>query len=128
MPYWQVILGYLVSTLGGCIVMWFLHEKWVWRLAGKAHGQSLKKVARLSWVVGVVERILYTASLFLGAWPLIGVWLAIKVVARWQSSAETTKGPDSDNIWLIGTALSLMMGFFGAWIALGHLPNVAAKP
>jgi hypothetical protein len=32
---------------------------------------------------------------------------------------------DSDNIWMIGTCLSVLFGLIGAWIALGHLPTLA---
>jgi hypothetical protein len=32
---------------------------------------------------------------------------------------------DSDNIWIIGTWLSVLFGALGAWIALGHVPALA---
>ncbi len=78
----------------------------------------------LSLPQGLVERTLYTGALMMGAPQWIGVWLAIKVAAKWKSQ---THERGADNIWLIGTGVSLLVAFVGAWIALGRLPSVASK-
>lgn len=110
---------------------WFM-EKLLWPYTAKKHGFEVD-LAALTWVVGLIERFTFTAALIIpGAWQWIGVWLAMKVIVRWQSVPSKgedggegrlpSKKRDSDNIWLIGTALSVLFGFAGAWIALGHLP------
>ena len=112
-------MGFVFSTLGGHFVLWPLIDKFLWPYVSRKHNFRAHKF-RLSWLVGIIERGLYTGALIAGAREWIGVWLAVKVVARWQTEGE--KPPDSDNIWLIGTALSVLFGFLGAWIALGTLP------
>ena len=74
----------------------------------------------LTWLTGMVERGLYTAALILGGFQWIGVWLGIKVIARWQTTEKRPKG--SMDIWLIGSGVSLVFGFIGAWMALGQMP------
>jgi hypothetical protein len=123
MNWCHIVVGFAVSIIGGEIVLRPLIEYGLWPYAGKKHGFDYNKKAHLSGAVGMVERLLYTGALVFGSKELIGVWLAIKVAARWQSSEEAKEKPDSDNIWLIGTGLSLMFGFVGAWVALGQIPK-----
>jgi hypothetical protein len=79
-----------------------------------------------SHIVGRVERFLYTAALLVGGKEFIGVWLAVKVVARWQTNSGDEKPIDSDNVWLIGTGLSVFFGFLGAFVACkGNNPLLA---
>lgn len=112
--------------------MYGVMDRWLWPHAAKMHGYKWEGAA-LTWLVGMVERFTFTAALIIpSAWQWIGVWLAMKAIVRWQSVPSTgeaggkekfpSKQRDSDNIWLIGTALSVVIGFVGAWIALGHLP------
>jgi len=73
----------------------------------------------------MVERFLYTAALYWGGYQWVGVWLGIKVIARWQATEKEEKSrrkAGSLDVWLIGNALSLAFGFGGAWIAVGHAP------
>jgi len=81
----------------------------------------------LSSVLGIVERGLYTVALVVGGPQWIGVWLAIKVIARWQRSEREGVSATRaiDNIWLIGTGLSVLFGFLGACLALWGLPVLA---
>ena len=113
--------GFAVSVLVGHIFLWLLVEKFLWPYTARQHGFEVRPTS-LSGVVGMVERLLYTSALVVGAKEWIGVWLAIKVVARWQTSEDAKKMPGSDNIWLVGTGLSVLFGFIGAWVALGKLP------
>jgi hypothetical protein len=52
-------------------------------------------------------------------WQLIGGWFVLKVGAKWKTPSAYR---GADNVWLIGTGLSLIFAFLGAWIALGHMP------
>ncbi len=98
----------------------------LWRKVRREYGGPLEPKLTFSSLLGCLERGLYTGALLLGAPQWIGVWLAIKVAAKWRSRNETA-GDDApsapvDNIWLIGTGLSLLFGFLGAAIAHWPLP------
>ena len=131
MNWCHIVLGFAVSVIGGHLIVWPVLHWCLWPYAGKKHGydwQSQK--AYLTPWLGVVERIFYTGALLVGGlrggWQAVGGLLAIKVAVRWQG-AKKDQLRDSDNIWLIGTGLSVLFGFFGAWIALGY-PPIMGKP
>jgi hypothetical protein len=42
-------------------------------------------------VIGLVERVLYTAFLQIGQAQFIGFWLAIKVAGQWKRWGELTE-------------------------------------
>jgi hypothetical protein len=77
-----------------------------------------------SAVTGNVERFLYTCALVVGAWQWVGVWLVMKVAARWTMEKDTDPNLQSANIhfFLIGSGLSVAFGFLGAWFTLWKLP------
>jgi len=82
-----------------------------------------KKASRnsLTFLVGCVERILYIVAIYIGAWPWIGFWIGIKVAIRWRNQSDTVDG-SSDNIWLLGTAFSVALGYLCACIAHNQWP------
>jgi hypothetical protein len=108
-------------------VLWLIVLKCLWPYAAKKHGFDYERQkSRLSWLEGIVERCICTGALLIGGihgWQAIGVWLAMKVAARWQKAKGEPQPIDSDHIWLIGTAISLSIGILGAWIAMGYLPK-----
>jgi hypothetical protein len=126
MNWCQITLGFAVSMIGGHFIVLLVVDKCLWPYAARKHGYDYRsQKAHLTWLLGIVERFLYTGALLIGglrggAWQAVGGLLAIKVAVRWQRSKEEKQLRDSDNIWLIGTALSVLFGFIGAWIALGH--------
>ncbi|MFZ3332621.1 MAG: hypothetical protein WA197_18435 [Candidatus Acidiferrales bacterium] len=118
MWHWRFIGGFAISIGGGQIVIWPLMKLLRWYSKAPQH-ISLKNQRGLSWVTGIVEEGLYTSALIVGAYQWIGIWLAMKVAARWKSEEKV----DSNlHIWLIGSGLSVLFGFLGAWFALGKLP------
>jgi hypothetical protein len=121
--YRQVVLGFVVSIVGGDIVTRPLVVR-MWRYVRK-HGnlpeEHTRKTGMLSMPLGMLERGIYTGALMLGVWQLIGGWFVLKVSAKWK---EPSAYRGADNVWLIGTGLSLLLGFIGAWIALGHIPLI----
>jgi len=139
MDWCRIILGFVFSVVVGHFLLWLLIEKVLWPCAEKKQTlaekrKPIRQKVHLSWLVGVVERLLYTSALIIGAWQWVGIWLALKVIARWQQSPqndpEIQRAPtilDSSNIWLIGTGLSVLFGFVGAWIALGQIPTLNEK-
>lgn len=94
---------------------------------------SRKEIERdivfLPALVGLLERVLYTASIIAGATEFIGVWLAIKVAGGWRGWSEGRKFPGNDgekkevtvpgrqefNLFLVGSGLSLLYAVVGAY-------------
>ena len=124
----RVIAGFAFSILLGHAVLWVLIEKILWPYIRKNHGAEPEHHrSRLSWMVGVLERAIYTGALMVpgSGIQLIAGFLAVKVAARWHGSSGPRATADSDNIWIIGTWLSVLFGVAGAWIALGHMPPIS---
>lgn len=122
-PYWRIILGFAISVFGGDLVIRpLINRLWLYLRtnSGVPEDRSSPHGA-LSLPLGMLERGLYTGALMMGAWQLVGAWLLLKTAAKWK---ETAKYKGADNAWLIGNGLSLLFGFFGACIALWHLPVI----
>ena len=121
----RVIVGFAFSIVVGHLVLWSLIEKTLWPYVTRHHpADPDHHKSRLSWLVGVLERAIYTGALMVpgSGIQLVAGFLALKVASRWHSSSGPRSTVDSDNIWMIGTCLSVMFGVAGAWIALGHVP------
>jgi len=117
----RIVFGFFVSTFGGAFVLWLLIDKVAWPYLSKKQNIPGKPIGTLTLSLGIVERILYTTALIIGAPEWIAVWLAMKVAvtwSRWQGKERATY-----NVFLIGNAISVMFGLIGAWIALGKLPS-----
>jgi hypothetical protein len=126
-PWCRIIAGYSVSIGAGHALLHPLVDGYLWPRFREAYKDRLGQYpVHFSWLVGIVERALYTTALAIGAWQFVGVWLAIKVAARWRNP-DDQKGVPTDNIWLIGTGVSLLFGFLGAWIIRWHLPMLGSK-
>ena len=65
-----------------------------------------------SFLVGILERIIYTTSVLTGLLSFIPVWLALKAISQWINW-EIENGRAMFNIFLIGTGLSIFYGTFG---------------
>jgi hypothetical protein len=122
MHWWRILVGFVASIFGAdCVIWplmnWYLHP----RLAEHHNAKPMKHT--FSRLVGWLERALYTSAILIGAWHWIGLWLALKVAARWRSTSGDPEAP-VDNVWLIGVGLSVLFGFLGAWIALGRVPTM----
>ncbi len=124
----RLIAGFAFSILVGHLVLWWLIEKTLWPYVRRSHPPEPEhQKSRLSWMVGVLERAIYTGAFLLPGTgiQLVAGFLALKVASRWHSSSGPRSTVDSDNIWMIGTCLSVLFGLAGAWIALGHIPPLA---
>ena len=124
MSYWRVPLGLAVSIIGGDFVIRPL-VGWMWKyIHGHEHGnlpaEFTRKSGMLSGPLGMLDRTIYTGALIIGMWQVIAGWFVLKVSAKWKTPS-VYRG--ADNVWLIGTGLSLLFAFAGAWIALGHMPT-----
>jgi hypothetical protein len=121
----RVIIGFLVSTGGGAVVLWLLIDRLAWPYVAKGLKGGAKPARTLTLPLGICERASYTAALLLGAPTWIGVWLAIKVAAQWQRWQAEERA--TYNVFLIGNILSIFFGLLGAWIALRKLPMLGGQ-
>ena len=111
----SIILGYLFSTVVSTLVMWILIDKLAWPYILKDSSFD-KKPGILTLPMGIVERVLYTTAFLANAPTLVGFWIALKVATKWGMwTKENRRGPY--NIFLIGTALSLLLSYLGAILA-----------
>lgn len=118
----RVVLGFLVSTIGGAIVLYVTIDLLAWRYIEDQLKDGGKSERSLSKPLGICERFSYTAAIILGLPSWIGVWLAIKVAAqwsRWQGDERVTY-----NVFLIGNLISIFFGVLGAWVALGSITSL----
>lgn len=112
----RLLVGFAVSTLGGALVLWYLVERVLWP-------RSKHPRPRFGTMpLGIIERALYTGALLVGAPGWIPVWLGLKVATHWPGWSNS-ESRVTYNIFLIGNALSVAIGFVGAWIAGGRLPS-----
>lgn len=79
--------------------------------------------------VGVVERILYVASLQLAAPEFIGIWLALKVAGGWKRWSERRQ---IFQVFLIGSGFSVLYSVVGfrmiAWSTSSERMLLFAAP
>jgi hypothetical protein len=120
----RVLVGLAVSSIAGSLVLWVLIDKLAWGYLKKTQNIEPKPPGVLSIPLGIVERILYTTSFILGAPSWVGIWLVVKVAVQWDR--WTGKERATYNVFLIGSALSILFGFIGAWIAIGKLPVLSS--
>lgn len=97
----------------------------LWRTEAGWNGiadNAVRPASYLSTFVGVVERVLFVASLQMEKAEFIGVWLVLKVASQWKlwSEGVTEKQPIDGrifyNIFLIGSGLSIAYAVVGAQI------------
>ena len=133
---WQLGIGLAFAVLGPLFPLYRLGIL-LWRIVTVDEGAERTEADRrhrpdLPFIVGVIERILYTAAWLLRAPEFIGIWLALKVAGGWnawsegvelQSAKATTvkiAGRHIFNIFLINSAVSLANALAGALIVLSY--------
>jgi len=114
-----IVAGYAISMFGGAIVLWLTIDKCTWGYLAKK-GIPGKKPGILTVPVGIVERLLYTTAFLVNQPGFFAVWLALKVASQWKRWGGDERA--TYNVFLIGSGLSLIMAFLGAWVAAGHIP------
>ena len=113
----RVIIGFLVSIIGGAIILELLIEL----VIRKWYLKEPKPYRVLPIIVGILERALYTTALYINVPQWIPVWLALKTAAGFLQPKKDKYRQDYQT-FLIGNAISLIFGVIGAWIALGKFP------
>lgn len=84
---------------------------------------ALKEVSWLPRIVGIIERLIFTYG-FVHDVRFVGTWLILKIIGSWGEKSlgkekNNRKGKITlwrvrENIFLIGTALSIILSFFSA--------------
>lgn len=115
---WRYILGYFISIFGGALFLWIVIDKIAWTYLTK-YGSKSKLHEKTTLYLGIIERLIYTSVFIIDQPAFIAIWLALKVASQWKRWQDE---PGTYNVFLIGNALSLIIAFIGAWIALDHVP------
>ena len=105
----SLILGHFITMI---VVNYFWH-----RLEKESKDIKNFEFPSEKWhpvIVGFLERFLYTSSWLLAKPEFIGVWLILKVAVKWKAAEKRCVY----NIFLIGTAISLIFGVGGALLML----------
>jgi len=116
-----LICGYgFAVVIGHLCIAAFVDGLWAAEVSNPSDTRT-RPAAYLSRLVGMVERVLFVASLQLGRAEFIGIWLVLKVVGQWKRWAEGERvgdkvidGRSSFNLFLIGSGLSIAYSFVGA--------------
>lgn len=120
----KVLAPYMIGAFYA-LVVGHVVTAWIVRLAwGRASVSNRAKHDSTVHpaMVGYLERTVLAVSAFTLRFEIAGAWLVIKVAARWGGWEEDR---DIYNIFLIGTAVSVMIGAaggYGAWAILHSHP------
>ena len=117
--WWHVLIGFAVSIGGGLLITPISNA--LWRdLGWDGKDAKIRPHAHHASMVGVVERVLYTAAWLAGKPEFVAVWLALKVAGQWSRwSGEVTLGQEKAagravfNVFLLGNAFSIAYGLVG---------------
>lgn len=117
-PHWTDLVFYAIMYALMIGVSWVTISPFLQTLA-KFHG--VKTTPWLSRFVGATEEMLYVTVLLIGQPTFVAAWLVVKAVGQRAGSDEVeAKGY---SIYLIGTALSVMLAFLAAVIMQALLPG-----
>jgi uncharacterized integral membrane protein len=104
--YAALVLGFAFSTLGGHLLVRFV----VGLLRKRIATDRDPTPEIFTSVQGMVERVLYTGSLYSGQPALVGVWLVLKTASQFKRWGAMP----GHMIFLVGSGLSLIYAAVGA--------------
>jgi hypothetical protein len=120
LSFWNVsiiILGYLVSILGGRFIVGNIVET-LWRKYMPPEFKT-KRNGSLVAILGYIENFLFTTAILINIKEFIAVWLALKIVGEWSQTKTETDRP-LYYIFMIGNGLSLIISC-GAGLMVAQL-------
>jgi len=112
---WPIVRFLTANALCGILIHAITKSLWDDYFGENPHELPKKPTNKNNWLkflVGFMERLLYALSILIGAWKWIPFWIGVKVAIRWRSKEPIANY--SDNIWLLGTMLSLCSGYLCA--------------
>jgi len=125
--YWRGAWGLMFVAVGGTFLVWGLITDLAWGVILRSQRPASDVVSTM--LLAALERVSFMVALILGFYVWVGVWLALKMAARWPRAGESdplvkAAGPrTAGNLWLIGNLLSVLISALGAWVSLGRLPR-----
>jgi hypothetical protein len=137
-----ISIGYIFATFIAHPMIYIVSNR-LWKDIDLDHKgeNTLRPRAWHASITGVIERVLYVASLQIGQATFIGIWLALKTVGNWKRwshgyppNAEHQKvtGREFLNIFLIGSGLSLTYAGVGykviVWLKHANYLYASAIP
>ena|SRR3989338_426956 len=79
------------------------------------------KPGRFTWLLGCLERMVFTLAWVAGYRAFIAFWLGLKMVSRWDPThnvnSDSSYKAGTINVLLIGNLLSLMFAVLGGIVA-----------
>ena len=115
--------GFGFAIIFGTLATWLLADV-MWKCIGWKQSDDPDYFRPDRWqplAIGIIERILYVATLRIGEGKFIGFWLALKVAGQWQRWGKeqklggiTVEGRSIYQIFLIGNAFSVLYALVGA--------------
>ena len=129
--FWPYFVGYAYTILlGGFFTIIIMEELNRSDVVGYPHfNDHEKKTTRWYGImVGLIESFMYLSSLLIGKAEFIAVWLAFKVIGRWESAKleadqlnnnkeltkkDRIKNCANYNIFLMGNALNIVFAATG---------------
>ena len=122
--WYRFLWGIFISSFIGAFVLWFV--------MGKIRGNwdEIRFSAPSSYVIwlGIAERAIFTSAIVMNHPEAIGYWIGIKIATVWNTWREDiiklkeSKRTSTAYIFLLGNALSAILGYLGACIALWKFP------
>ena len=108
------ILGYLLSMAVGPLLLWST-------IAGFSEEERLGRKRRsLIILAGIADGAIYTTLFIVNQPAFVAVWLAFKIAAVWMKTDREERSNSS--LFMIGNAVSLVIAYIGAWVALARMP------
>jgi hypothetical protein len=122
-------LRFIASVSVSQLILWLAMTKGLWPYMTRHNPQIAHLPHTPTWLLGLIERLLYMISLFVGAPQFIGVWLVLKATVRWRAVKDDKEyGTATDIVWLIGTGLNLLTAVVGVFVSLWHIPTYRNLP
>ena len=129
LKYAPYLAGYLSAIgLSYCLMNYIYEELWN-EIKNESKDQDYRLHRWYGAIIGNLEIIMYISALLLNKYEFIGIWLAFKVVGRWERSRIESNNKGVDNlgklqthaiysIFTIGNALSIIYAVVGWQIIL----------
>ena len=114
------LLAYLITIIVGYVLVSLPYKLVASYFAAE---EIIVKGLRLSGIIGVVERILYTSASLINQPAFIGVWLILKAAGEWGRKDKPGVA-DEYKVALIGNGLSILVGVASGILIQTLLPSI----
>jgi hypothetical protein len=124
LTWYSCVIGIIVAIGAGQIALGIIIPR-LWNYVNKEFEKNkttipsipIINLRQISIFYGILETLIFTSCFMLKKPEGIAVWLAFKAIMRWKISDNDPRHVPGSSIYMIGTALNLIFGFIGAFIA-----------